>query len=206
MANPKRVSLPKRTPVAPQVSPTTVREREAAAIAETVNRDLARPSQPVPVRAPVQPPEEKVSSGASPVGKSRLGTSWQAVTFEEAKSAYMVDLDLSDTTPNAFNEWIEAAIVRHARLSPNRRQKVVATLPPETRDEPPRPRSFDVATSALSAMDEAITEDRQRLAVLNGRSSFVRDAVRAAVADVKQRSGRTELPPAPARLPRRPPK
>ncbi|MUK01600.1 hypothetical protein GM708_06470 [Vibrio cholerae] len=118
----------------------------------------------------------------------------------------MVDLDLSDTAPNAFNEWIEAAIVRHARLSPNRRQKVVAGLPVESKNGAPRPRSFDVAISALSAMDEAITEDRQNLAIVNGRSSFVRDAVRAAVADVKQRSGRTDLPPAPTRLPRRPPK
>lgn len=206
MANPKRVSLPDRAPAVPQVRATTVREREAAAIADAVEREQPRPSKPTPVRAPVQPAEEKAPSSASPAGKSRLGTSWQAATFEEAKSAYMVDLDLSDATPNAFNEWIEAAIVKHARLSPNRRQRVVATLSSEIRNDPPRPRSFDVATSALSAMDEAITEDRQSLAIVNGRSSFVRDAVRAAVADVKLRSGRTDLPPAPSRLPRRPPK
>lgn len=205
MANPKRVSLPDRAPAAPQVTATTVRDREAAAIAVPVERGPVRPS--TSVRAAAQPVEGKTPSSASPAGKSRLGTSWQAVTFEEAKSAYMMDLDLSDSTaPNAFNEWIEAAIVTHARLSPNRRQKVVAGLPVESRNDAPRPRSFDVAISALSAMDEAITEDRKNLAIVNGRSSFVRDAVRAAVADVKQRSGRTDLPPAPTRLPRRPPK
>lgn len=173
----------------------SIGERNAAAVAQ---------GNDVPAAAPA--PARTAPKSATAGTKTRVGTYWQHGTFQEAKSAYMVDLDLSPDAPNVFAAWIGRTIEKHAQHSPERRAKIVAALPAEPKEGVGVSRSFELYDSVIGKMDAAIVEDRRTLSIMDNRTGFVSAAVRAAIADVKKRSGLTTLPPAPARLPKNPPR
>ncbi len=173
----------------------SIGERNAAAVAQGNEEPAATP-------APARMSAKKATRGS----KTRMGTYWQHGTFQEAKSAYMVDLDLSPEAPNVFAEWIGRTIEHHARHSPERRAKIAAALPDEPREGVGVSRSFELYDTTIAEMDSALVEDRRALSLMGNRTGFVSAAVRAAIADVKKRSGLKTLPPAPARLPKNPPR
>lgn len=173
----------------------SIGERNAAAVAQVSDEPAAAPAPP------------RTSAKAATAGsKTRVGTYWQHGTFQEAKSAYMVDLDLSPDAPNVFANWIGRTIEKHARHSPERRAKIVAALDVEPKEGAGVSRSFELYDAIIAQMDTAIVEDRRTLSIMENRTGFVSAAVRAAIADVKKRSGLDTLPPAPARLPKNPPR
>jgi hypothetical protein len=133
---------------------------------------------------------------------TRLGTYWRLSTFQGAKSAYLVDLDQLRDAPDSFARWVDRAIRRHADLTPEKRAQLVRKLPAETGDAASR--SFHTASSTVDAMEAAIVDDRRHGRILS-RTEFVSEAVRAATAEARKRYGQ-DLPPAPARLPNRPPR
>jgi hypothetical protein len=172
----------------------SLREREAAA--------LVNHGQP-PAAAPTGPPPRRRSAPTTRTGDiTRLGTYWRLHTFEGAKSAYLVDLDQLRAAPDSFARWVDRAIRRHADLTPEKRASLVRKLPAEAGDAASR--SFHVAAATVDAMEAAIVDDRRHGRILS-RTEFVSEAVRAATADAQKRYG-GELPPAPARLPNRPPR
>ncbi len=173
----------------------SIGERNAAAVAQDNQEPAATPAL------------ARTSAKATTRGKkTRVGMYWQHGTFQEAKSAYMVDLDLSQDAPNVFAEWIGRTIEKHARNSPERRAKIVAALPVEPKEGVGVSRSFELYDTTIAEMDSALVEDRRTLSIMDNRTGFVSAAVRAAIADVKKRSGLKKLPPAPARLPKNPPR
>ena len=78
------------------------------------------------------------------------------------------------------------------------------SLPPETKDPRGKSRSFIVAVRTVEALETALIADRRHGRVLS-RGAFVSDAVRAAARHAQDRYA-GPLPPAPARLPNRPPR
>jgi hypothetical protein len=132
----------------------------------------------------------------------RLGTYWRLSTFQGAKSGYLVDLDQLRDAPDSFARWVDRAIRRHADLTPEKRVTLVRRLPAEAGDAASR--SFHVASSTVDAMEAVIVDDRRHGRVVS-RTEFVSEAVRAATVEAQKRYG-GELPPAPARLPNRPPR
>lgn len=172
----------------------SIGERNAAAVAQVHDE-------------PATPARAGTSAKTTTRGsKTRVGTYWQHGTFQEAKSAYMVDLDLSPDAPNVFAEWIGRTIEKHARHTPARRAKIVASLPVEPKKGLGVSRSFELYDAIIAEMDTALVEDRRALSIMENRTGFMSAAVRAAIADVKKRSGLETLPPAPARLPKNPPR
>jgi len=147
-------------------------------------------------------PDPTTAAGAT----TRLGTYWQLGTFETAKSAYLVDLDTAPEAPSGFAHWINRVIDKHARLSPQRRAKLAHTLGPEPKDGTGVSRSFTVTQATVAAMEAAIVADRKTLARMISRTEFVAEAVRAAITETRKRYGSHQLPPAPARLPNKPPR
>ena len=173
----------------------SIGERNAAAVAHVSDEPAAAPA-----------PARMGAKAATAGSKTRVGTYWQHGTFQEAKSAYMVDLDLSPDAPNVFANWIGRTIEKHARQSPERRAKIVGALDAEPKEGAGVSRSFELYDAIIAQMDSAIVEDRRTLSIMENRTGFVSAAVRAAIDDVKKRSGLHTLPPAPARLPKNPPR
>jgi hypothetical protein len=171
----------------------SLRDREAAA--------LVNHGQPT-ATPPEAPPRRRSAAPARTGDVIRLGTYWRLSTFQGAKSAYLADLDQLRDAPDSFARWVDRAIRRHADLTPEKRGSLVRKLPAETGDAASR--SFHVPSSTVDAMEAAIVDDRRGGRVLS-RTEFVSEAVRAATAEARKRYGQ-DLPPAPARLPNKPPR
>ena len=145
-----------------------------------------------------------MSDDTQAAGTQRLGTYWPSATFDLARRAYLADLDTLPDGPDSLGAWIDAAIRTHAGLSPRRRAELADSLQPETKDPRGKSRSFIVAVRTVEALETALIEDRRHGRVLS-RGAFVSDAVRAAAQHAQDRYD-GPLPPAPARLPNRPPR
>jgi hypothetical protein len=145
-----------------------------------------------------------MSDDTQAAGSQRLGTYWHSATFDLARRAYLADLDTVPDGPESLGSWIDTAIRAHADLSPQRRAEIADSLPPETKDPRGKSRSFIVAVRTVEALETALIEDRRHGRVMS-RGAFVSDAVRAAAQHAQDRYG-GPLPPAPARLPNRPPR
>jgi hypothetical protein len=148
--------------------------------------------------------EDPQPSDTQTGGSQRLGTYWHSETFDLARRAYLADLNTVPDGPDSLGAWIDAAIRAHTALSPQRRAEVADSLSPETKDPRGKSRSFIVAVSTVEALETALIEDRRHGRVLS-RGAFVSDAVRAAARHAQDRYGGPP-PPAPARLPNRPPR
>jgi hypothetical protein len=134
------------------------------------------------------------------------GIYWDRPTWELARSAYIADLDTDPATPDAFLGWLQQALSNHAALTPGARAELAAGT---TREDTSRSRGFSKAyplpVEIVQAMEQAIIADRRELGRVVSRSGFARQAVAAAAERARIRLG-YDLPPAPARLPNRPPR
>lgn len=135
---------------------------------------------------------------------ARLTTYLPADAFVTAKSAYLADLDGRSGAPAGFARWIDQAIADHAGLSPQQRS-AAAERSGGAANRSGAPRSFLVGAATVAAMEAAITTDRRSTGRLVSRSGFIADAIHGATARARTRYGR-DLPPAPSRLPNRPPR
>lgn len=150
---------------------------------------------------PPKAPKAPKASSSPPAGTSRLSIYWRGTTLEDARRAYMADIDTQPEGPTSFARWIDRAVAAHANLSTDDRSKLAVTLG-EQADEDAMPRSFEVQSATVVAMRSAIAADRAPGIPAQTRSDFVADAVRQATREARQRWGK-DLPPAPARLPNR---
>ena len=157
-----------------------------------------------PVQAPAQQPETPPApqSAGRPAMTRRIGFAIQKTAQDQAKSAYVVDLDLRADCPPGFTHWLAEAVIAHAQLTPPKRESVRRRITPGI--ERKVPRSYEMTVDAIEAMERAIIEDRTELGHVASRAEFFQTAVLAAIERVKKRSGRDTLPIAPSRLPRQP--
>ncbi len=133
---------------------------------------------------------------------TRIGLYFQEQVFQDAKSAYLVDLDSQPDPATSFARWIGQVLDRHNRLTPERRAQDAKTLGEEPKGGKGFPRSFMIPASTVIDMDQAIKQDRKAERYVSV-SQYATEAVRAAIADARRRNGGT-LPTPPARLPNKP--
>lgn len=150
---------------------------------------------------PAAPPARPAPT-ARPAMTRRVGFAIQKAIQDEAKSAYVVDLDLRADCPPGFTHWLAEALIGHARLTPAKRATVRRRV--AAGEGRKVSRSYDMSVDAIEAMERAIIEDRTEQNHVESRAEFFQTAVLAAIERVKKRSGRDTLPPAPDRLPRQP--
>jgi hypothetical protein len=134
------------------------------------------------------------------------GIYWDRPSWEMARSAYIADLDTDPAAHDAFVGWLQQALSNYAALSPGARAELTAATMGEDMS---RSRGFSKAyplpVEIVQAMEQAIIADRRQLGRVVSRSGFARQAVAAAAERARIRLGH-DLPPAPARLPNRPPR
>ncbi|WP_409142122.1 hypothetical protein [Cellulosimicrobium sp. RS] len=165
----------------------------------------AAEAKPAPVVA--APPAsgsrtDRSATKAPPAGQRRLGTYWQKATFDQARSAYVVDLDQLDDPPVGFARWLERAIQAHSARTPAERAAIAETLGEEDRSGVGVQRNVPLFESTITDAESAVTADR-RAGRVHSLSQFVTEAARRAIRDAERRIG-GPLPPPPARLPTRP--
>ncbi len=123
--------------------------------------------------------------------------------LDEARSAYIADLDSVPSPADSLARWIDQAILTWARLDVDTRAVLRGALPRRRGGGAAASRAFAIQRTTLRACDEAILADRQAGMSNQGRNPFVIDAIRAATGKARERN-QGVLPPAPARLPNRP--
>jgi hypothetical protein len=139
-------------------------------------------------------------------GLTTLSIHWHPATFEAARGAYLADLENRPEALTGFARWVDQAIAHHAGLTRNCRVALAGQLPTEPGDHGPGvSRSFPIRSTTMAAMQAAIVMDARNPERLLNRNRFAAEAVRAAVEAARRRNGGT-LPPAPTRLPRKPPR
>ncbi len=184
------------------------RDQDAITAAEAEEPDNAPPeAQPAEPAAHLEPQPPK-----SPPTKSRpaqpqvrteamtkTGLYFQEQVFQDAKSAYLVDLDSQADPATSFARWVGEVLDRHNRLTSERRAQVAKTLGEEQKDGSGFSRSFQIPASTVTDMETAIKQDRKIERYLSA-SQYAMEAIRAAIADARRRNG-GNLPTPPARLP-----
>lgn len=132
-----------------------------------------------------------------------VGTYWDLETWNQARSAYLSDLDRDPQCPDAFIGWLHRSLEAHAHLSSTERSELGIELPARRKSGQGLSRTYPIEISLLAKVDDAIVEDRRKLDRVIGRSGFVHEAAVVAIAAARARRG-SELPPPPRRLPTRP--
>lgn len=139
-------------------------------------------------------------------GKVAVGTYWDPVTWDLARSAYIADLDTDPDSPGSFVGWLQHALRRH--LDRTLAARVALQIPPPQRKQTQGPaklnKTFPLDTILVEALETAIVDERVNGRVLS-RSGFIHEAVTIAATSARDRLG-SDLPPPPARLPNRPPR
>jgi hypothetical protein len=144
----------------------------------------------------------RVGSGDGVVA---TGTYWDRRTWDLARSAYIADLDTDADAPDAFIGWLQRALLDYAGLGPLRRAEVAASIVPDPVANRGFSKAFPLQVEVVQALEQAIIDDRRELGRMVSRAGFVREAVTHAAQRAGQRLG-CDLPPAPPRLPTRPPR
>lgn len=143
-----------------------------------------------------------------------VGIYWDQQVWDLARSAYVADLDSDPASPDAFVGWLHQAIDRYAARTPAARAQLLAELEAALDAEAGAgvgagvrgiSKTYPLKQHTIDALEQAIVDDRRDLGRMVSRSGFVQEAARAAAVEARRRRGR-ELPPAPARLPNRPPR
>lgn len=154
---------------------------------------------PTPTRTPIESGLARAQVRTETTTKT--GLYFQAQVFQDAKSAYLVDLDSQADPATSFARWVGDVLDRHNRLTSERRAQVATTLGEEAKDAASAgfSRSFQIPASTVTDMEAAIKQDRKLERFLSA-SQYAMEAIRAAIADARRRNGGT-LPTPPARLP-----
>lgn len=177
---------------------------------------IATPTPPAPDPAPVvekapQTPRKAPrgartppASAARTASTTRTGIYFHPATFNDAKSAYLADLDtVGPDAADSIARWIAGALDQFAAGTTADRAQIAEGLPEEVRAEGSGfTRSFELPDATIAARDAAIATDR-RGGRTSSRSSFATEAIRHAIEQARARNGGV-LPPAPDRLPNKP--
>ncbi len=182
----------------------SLRDRDQDAITETEEEQPAPVLEQPVTAAPASAPKSRVtpSPQVRTETTTRIGLYLQEQVFQDAKSAYLVDLDSQPDPATSFARWVGQVLDRHNRLTPERRAQVAKTLGEEPKGGSGFSRSFMIPASTVTDMDEAIKQDRKSERYVSA-SQYASEAVRASIADARRRNGGT-LPVPPARLPNKP--
>jgi hypothetical protein len=119
---------------------------------------------------------------------TRIGLYFQEQVFQDAKSAYLVDLDSQPDPATSFARWVGQVLDRHNRLTSERRAYVAKTFGEEPKGRNGFSRSFMIPSSTVTNMDEAIKQDRKAERFVSA-SQYATEAVRPSIADAGRRNG-----------------
>ena len=176
----------------------------AAAVEKAPQPPKKAPQSPQAARPAPKPAAVTNNTEVRTATTTRAGIYFHPATFNDAKSAYLADLD--NTGPDAADSiarWIAGALDVFAAGTTQERAQIAESLPAEARGEGSGfTRSFELPDATIAARDVAITEDR-RNGRTSSRSSFATEAIRHAIEQARARNGGV-LPPAPDRLPNKP--
>lgn len=158
--------------------------------------------EPTPKAEPVR--RQRAVSRPSAASSVRLGIGMAPATFEALKSAYVWITRHDPDAPQSLAQLVDAALNQHAVRSATGRRRTAQRLDEEAYADGEKNvvRTFAVELTTIDRLDEAITADEDAGRYLS-RSSWANEAVRDLIARTRERAG-GELPPAPARLTRRP--
>jgi len=135
-----------------------------------------------------------------------VGVYWEHHAWQQARSAYLVDLDSDPASPDVFGQWLTRVVIWYAAMTPTGRTRKLSTLRTPPKDgRPGVSRMMPLPQVTLELVDSAIVDDRVTAGRVVSRSEFIRQAALVAADASRTRLGR-ELPPPPARLPYRPPR
>lgn len=132
------------------------------------------------------------------------GTYWDPDTWQDARAAYVADLDNDPDGPDAFVGWLHRAIEDHVARGPAGRAHLQIPAPQGRTGGRGLNRHHPLRASTRAALEEAVVSDRLAGRVLS-RSSFVHEAATVAVDQARSRAGGS-LAPVVDRLPNRPPR
>lgn len=134
-----------------------------------------------------------------------VGTYWDPLVWDQARGAYISDLDTDPECPDAFIGWLHHNLLAHANRGGAARAELDIPAPPRRRDDRGISRTYPMRRDVLEAVDQAIIEDRVSFGRVLGRSGFIHEAMVAAIDQARRRRG-SSLPTPPSRLPTKPPR
>ncbi|MBO1768232.1 hypothetical protein [Allobranchiibius sp. GilTou38] len=163
----------------------------------------AAPETPAsaPSPAPSAAAQRKTNNHPSeaPPGTQRIATYWpHHELLPLARGAYVADLQRVPGSPDSFARWIGQALNNYAQLNTAAREGALLEPVPSS-DGKTLARPFNIPTADVEAMQRAQRVDLEHNQV-RSRSEFITRAIRAAIADARQRAG-GELPVVKGRLP-----
>ena len=132
------------------------------------------------------------------------GTYWGPATWQDARAAYVADLDNDPDSPDAFVGWLHRAIEDHVARGAEGRARLEIPAPEGRTGGRGLNRHHPLRASTRAALEDAVVADRLAGRVLS-RSTFVHEAVTTAVDQARTRAGGS-LVPVVGRLPNRPPR
>lgn len=196
----------------PRPKRTSLADRNSAAIAgpEPTTDDAATPPsaretsdhhEPTQTPSPSSATSEAATKRTPNPHGPRSSVYLNAQDSANARSAYLLDYDSGHKPFANFSDWLAGAVLEFASLDVQEREKIRSTIGPgETpTNKPEKLRYDDEVAAATEAANRA-----DRLAGVGGSSKteLFRYAVRWQSREALKRSGLSEFPPPPARLPK----
>lgn len=186
----------------------------------SADRPSSPTSKPAGVRATAGSGRRGPAGVARTTPREQIGLYIHEATMQDVRSAYLADFhSRGESAPNSLDAWIGEAVRELAALRPEARAKRLDALPaepatvvdPATGEERPAVRKggkVRLSEDTAARMDIACSEDEEARYASRGRNTFIAAAMRYGVARARrlheERTGDTELPPAPpGRLTRR---
>lgn len=196
----------------PRPKRTSLADRNSAAIAgpepeadDTVAAPRARETPDHGAAAPAAAPRSAKRAGAAKRTSNPHGPRSSVYLTPQdsanARSAYLLDYDSGHKPFANFSDWLAGAVLEFASLDVQGREKIRSTIGPggTPTNKPEKVRYDDEVAAATEAANRA-----DRLAGVGGSSKteLFRYAVRWQSREALKRSGLSEFPPPPARLPK----
>jgi len=134
-------------------------------------------------------------SGTVAAGTVKAGFYCVKEVTDQARAAYLADLDATPAGPEFFVDWFRAALESYAARTPAERAELAAGLP-QVESSRGYNTMYPLPAELLEQITGAIREDRQQAGRPSSRSSFAREALLVAVSEARQRhGGRLPTPP-----------
>lgn len=142
------------------------------------------------------------------MGETRVATGawWDPQTWQRARAAYVYDLDHHPDAPAGFIQWLHWVIDAHVARGAQGRAALAVPARAVIAADVGLSRNHPLREETRAAMEQAIIDDRQAGRLMS-RSSWIHEAVIAAIADAETRTGEMLAPVADGqRLPNQPAK
>lgn len=145
---------------------------------------------PEPTPAPVVEVVREAATGR-PVTE-RVGITIHKTDLDQARLAFLSDLDHRVVAPQSMVQWIVQAVEAHLRRTPAQRRRAAAEHPETTGGERRVPYNASMPADMRVGLDAAVVEER-RAGRSTSRSGLIREAMAIETGFARARAG-GELP------------